>query len=95
MERKNPQYLILVGALLFISVCSVRAAFSGEPQNDSAETAELQHRLTLEELESIARHSNPTLSQATAAVDQVRGNMMQAGLSVSGKTLVPGTQSSL
>ena len=80
MERRNPQYFTVIGAVLLISACAARATCGGEPRNDSAETAESQHRLTLEELESIARHSNPTLSQASAAVDQVRGNMMQAGL---------------
>jgi len=82
MERMDPQYLIFIGAMLLISAWSVGAAYCGEPQNESAETAaqQQQQRLTLEELESIARHSNPTLSQASAAVDQVCGNMMQAGL---------------
>ena len=36
--------------------------------------------ITLAELEKIASQSNPTLQQAVAAVDQVRGNMQQAGL---------------
>ena len=36
--------------------------------------------ITLAELEKIASQSNPTLQQAVAAVDQVRGNLKQAGL---------------
>lgn len=36
--------------------------------------------LTIRDLESMALRSNPTLSQATAAIEQVRGNMIQAGL---------------
>lgn len=37
-------------------------------------------RITLAGLEELALQSNPTLQQAVAAVDQVRGNMVQAGL---------------
>lgn len=36
--------------------------------------------LTLTDLEAMALRSNPTLAQATAAIEQVRGNMIQAGL---------------
>lgn len=36
--------------------------------------------LALRDLEPLALQSNPTLAQATAAIEQVRGNMIQAGL---------------
>lgn len=50
--------------------------YSADPKvvNDSSPP------ITLAELEKIAGQSNPTLQQAVAAIDQVRGNMMQAGL---------------
>ena len=41
---------------------------------------EATQSLTLADLESLAAQSNPTLVQAAAAVDQTRGNLIQAGL---------------
>ncbi len=55
-------------------------ALNAEPPAQAEVPSDRSDQITLAGLEELALQSNPTLQQAVAAVDQVRGNMVQAGL---------------
>ena len=69
----------------WLRVCFFLSALCGHELHaatpaDTESTVQRSDRITLADLEELAFQSNPTLQQAVAAVDQVRGNLIQAGL---------------
>jgi cobalt-zinc-cadmium efflux system outer membrane protein len=68
-------FLVLLAAGALPIAGAVRAL-----ADEAAKPAEIAPPLTLADLESMAAQSNPTLLQAAAAIDQTRGNQIQAGL---------------
>lgn len=80
MDHALKKCLRLLSLLIAVTLITFATDSRGQDQQDQDSPDTGATRLTLADLESIAAQSNPTLVQAVAAIDQVRGNMIQAGL---------------